>query len=282
MTEMFWNIRQPFPAWQKMIMHVRKRSEKPAGRCPKPGVDTGQCRSGNPGKTDMEDFYRAGKLPKRNPEKKSCRSHTCTGRCFCFRRGSGKDLLLYTAWRERTGKSVLLRNIACAARDMGGRILFFDNEKESDKATAELTGAEYASTPQQYFDNIKEMINVTNERAPRRKELQKKVWKMKKYSARCSRNSRQSLYVLQICRCFLQNVYTEMEGIGKLSPWIENIFAKGRLLNVFIFQTYNVSQSVTMMDKIAYLNFNNEKEWHCSRRRTQQTECTVLHKYQLQ
>ena len=60
-------------------------------------------------------------------------------------------------------------------------------------------------------------------------------------------------------QCFLQNVYTEMEGIGKLSPWIENIFAKGRLLNVFIFGAYNVSQNVTMMDKIAYLNFNSEK-----------------------
>ena len=161
--------------------------------------------------------------------------------------------------RERTGKSVLLRNIACAARDMGGRILFFDNEKESDKATAELTGAEYASTPQQYFDNIKEMINVTNERAPRRKELQKKGLE----DEEIFRQMQQEFPAVFVCiadlQCFLQNVYTEMEGIGKLSPWIENIFAKGRLLNVFIFGAYNVSQNVTMMDKIAYLNFNSEK-----------------------
>ena len=52
------------------------------------------------GKTDMEDFYRAGKLPKRNPEKRNPADRILAGRCFCFRRGSGKDLLLYTAWKR--------------------------------------------------------------------------------------------------------------------------------------------------------------------------------------
>ena len=57
----------------------------------------------------------------------------------------------------------------------------------------------------------------------------------------------------------MQTIYTNLEGIGKLSPWMENIFAKGRLLNVFFFGVFNVSETVSMMDKIAYLNFISEK-----------------------
>ena len=55
---------------------------------------------------------------------------------------------------------------------MEGKLLFFDHEKATDKTTADLTGAKYASDPKSYFENIKELITVTNERAPRRKVLQ--------------------------------------------------------------------------------------------------------------
>lgn len=161
--------------------------------------------------------------------------------------------------RERTGKSVLLRNIACAARDMEGKLLFFDHEKATDKTTADLTGAQYASDPKSYFENIKELITVTNERAPRRKVLQNQGLEDEEIYEQIRKEFPPVFVCIADLSYFMQTIYTNLEGIGKLSPWMENIFAKGRLLNVFFFGVFNVSETVSMMDKIAYLNFISEK-----------------------
>lgn len=161
--------------------------------------------------------------------------------------------------RERTGKSVLLRNIACAAKDMEGKILFFDTEKAGDKATAELVQAFYASDAQGYFNNIRELIQVTNERAPRRKVLQNQGLEDEEIFAQMQQEFPPVFVCIADLAYFMQTIYTNLEGIGKLNPWMENIFAKGRLLNVFFFGACNVSETVAMVEKIAYLNFIREK-----------------------
>ena len=161
--------------------------------------------------------------------------------------------------RERTGKSMLLRNIACAAKDMGGRILFFDQEKCLDKDIADVVGAEYASQPQEYFTGIKELITITNSRAPRRKELLKQGLEDDEVFEVMSREFPTVFVCIADLLAFMQTIYKNIEGIGMLNPWMENIFAKARLLNVYFFGVYNVTQISSMMDKIAYLNFVHEK-----------------------
>ena len=73
--------------------------------------------------------------------------------------------------RERIGKSVFLRNLACAARDLGGTLYLVDSEGQKDRKTAELTGAEYLCDSGGLFTMVKTLIELTNERVDLRGEL---------------------------------------------------------------------------------------------------------------
>ena len=73
--------------------------------------------------------------------------------------------------KTRSGKSVLMRNLACAARDTGGKIYVVDREDQSERSLAELVDGIYYATAEELFQLTKELILLTNERGGKRKEL---------------------------------------------------------------------------------------------------------------
>lgn len=175
----------------------------------------------------------------------------------------GIDLKRYYRYlilgRERMGKSVFMRNIACAAHDAGGQIYLIDKMNKSDYKTAEITGAEYTSEPQEMKEVIKQLIVLTNERGIRRKELTAIGYDDEEIYNVMSREF-QSVYVLIADFAdFLRIIYTDISGVGKMNGPIETIFAKGRLLNVHFFAAADVSQVSQMMGYTAYLNFITDK-----------------------
>lgn len=161
--------------------------------------------------------------------------------------------------RERMGKSVFMRNIACAAKDAEGKIYLIDKSNKSDRKTAVMTGAKYVSEPSEIKEVIKELIILTNERGMRRRNLTGRGYDDEEIYQVMSREF-QSVYVLITDFAdFLRIIYTDIADVGKLNAPIETIFAKGRLLNVFFFAAANVDQVPQMMVRTAYLNFITNK-----------------------
>lgn len=159
---------------------------------------------------------------------------------------------------EKSGISTYLRNLMCAAHDLGAETRLIDTEQQADRSAANLCGR-YASTPEELFDVVKELIDLTNERAQKRRELRSQDPDNDELWAQMSESFPPVFYFISNLKDFLDRVYAKTEGIGKLSGWIENIFDKGRYLNIYFFAGANVSQLGNMMDKRAYLSFLHDK-----------------------
>lgn len=161
--------------------------------------------------------------------------------------------------REHMGKSVFLRNIACAAKDAGGVIYVIDKSNRGDWKIAEITGAEYAAEPLEIKEIIRKLILLTNERGLRRKELTGKGYDDEEIY-QVMRKEYQAVHVLIADFAdFLRIIYTEISGVGKLNAPVETIFAKGRLLNVYFFAAVNVDQVPLMMGRAAWQNYLADK-----------------------
>lgn len=159
--------------------------------------------------------------------------------------------------QEQSGKSVFLRNAVCAAVDKGAKVYLIDREDQSEKKTVQMTGAISVSTDKELFDMVKELVLMTNERGAFRKELQQSGMEneeifeaMQKYPP--------VYYFIADMDHFMQKVYTKLEGIGQLSSWIEVIFAKGKLLNVFFVGATNMQQAANLNMRPAYQSFIRE------------------------
>jgi len=160
--------------------------------------------------------------------------------------------------QEQSGKSVFLRNVACAAADKGAKIYVIDREDRSESSTVKMTGAVSVATDKELFDMVKELILLTNERGAFRKELQQKGLEdedifaaMQKYPP--------VYYVIADLEHFMKKMYQKLDGIGQLSSWIEVILSKGRLLNVFFIGAVNIQQTAILNTMQAYQSFIRER-----------------------
>ena len=160
----------------------------------------------------------------------------------------------------RSGKSTLLRTAALAASDTGGKVFLIDTDKRSEEQTAGLTKCTYAADAKSRFEAVKSLINITNERAPRRKELLQQGYDDEEIAARMAMEYPPAFFLIADLSEFLADAYRDIEGVGKLSPWIENIFEKGSLLNVFIIGAVGTDKVSSVSDKPAWFSFIKEKK----------------------
>lgn len=159
---------------------------------------------------------------------------------------------------DRSGKTTLLRDLMCAARDGGAGLRVIDPDG-SEQAVAQALGAKYYKEHQDMSDMIRELTLLTNERAARRKELRQKGLDDEEIFRTISGEFPAVDYFISDLKAFLDMIYTNAEGIGRLNSWVESIFAKGQLLNVHFFAAANLSQIPNMVDKPAYSYFIKEK-----------------------
>ena len=146
----------------------------------------------------------------------------------------------------------------CAAKDVGGDLCLIDN-LSAERRSAELTEAEYVSSPEELAAAIKQLILLTNERAELRKQLRQQGLDDEEIYQAVHKAYPPAFYFIANLKAFLDAVYSKVEGVGRLSPWIETIFAKGRLLNVYFFAAAGIGELPSMIDKPAYLDFIKEK-----------------------
>lgn len=153
--------------------------------------------------------------------------------------------------QERSGKSVCLLNLLSAAESLGGKRVVIDLQS-SEARVAAMSGVELVTTPEQMVEYTRELIELTNERGALRNQMRKAGAEEEEIREKIAEQFAPVWYFIADLKSFLDFIYTKVEGVGKLSPWFENIFAKGELLNVHFTAVASVSQLPAMMDKAAY------------------------------
>ena len=122
-----------------------------------------------------------------------------------------------------------------------------------------MTGAVSVVTDKELFAMVKELILITNERGAFRKELQQKGLEEEDIFAAMQKFP-PVYYLIADLDDFIQKMYSNLEGIGQLSSWIEVIFAKGKTLNVFFLGAANIQQTVGLGSRQAYQSFIRDRK----------------------
>lgn len=162
--------------------------------------------------------------------------------------------------RERSGKSIFLRNVACAAKDRNARIFVVDKLNETtEKRTAELVDAEYVNTPQQLFELWKTLILLINDRHVRKKALDEQGMEEEEIFAAMA-DYRQVFVLIADLPNFIQACTNPGGGRASMGPQVENILQKGALHQVYFFGAITVSDIIAASASGIYRSFVRGKQ----------------------
>ena len=167
--------------------------------------------------------------------------------CYCI---SGKT---------KTGKTNMLRILLEEAYRKNGRIAVIEKDSSELKKAASDHQAEYIASDEELFRYFKDLMP---EFVKRNKQKQKYIADgMENAGIFEQMKQEQPIFILIADFAkFLQSVYKPPEGVGNMSGFVENIFAKGELHNVYIFAVINTDEHGKMAGYPAYRTFTEYKK----------------------
>lgn len=158
---------------------------------------------------------------------------------------------------SRSGKSTFLRNIACAAKDYGGKVVYLDGAEELEKKSAQFVGVDYISDENGRFQMTKEIILATNERNIRKKSLMDEGMDEEEIFQVMSKEFQPIFYMIGDLKGYMDALYSDSR---KTYNHIEKIILKARLMNVYFFAALDESQLMLASGRMLYLNFIQDRQ----------------------
>ena len=166
----------------------------------------------------------------------------------------------FISGRERSGKSVFLRNVACAAKDRAAKIYVVDKiGAATEKKTAELVNAEYVNTPGELFELWKALILLINERHLRQKALTEQGLEDGEIFAGMA-DYQQVFVLIADLPNFIQACINPGGGKASMGPQVENILQKGALHQVYFFGAIQPQESTAASAQGIYRSFVRAKQ----------------------
>lgn len=156
--------------------------------------------------------------------------------------------------KTRSGKSVLMRNLACAARDTGGKIYVVDREDQSEQSLAKLVDGTYCAAAEELFQLTKELILLTNQRGGKRKELMAQGLEEEEIFQAMQSYPPVYVFVADL-NDYLQRIYSGQGVLKSVVSAMENILSKGQLLNVYFLAAVDSKDVVMLQGRAAYQSF---------------------------
>ena len=146
-----------------------------------------------------------------------------------------KTYCYHISGRERSGKSVFLRNVACAAKARGAKIYVVDKmEQNTENRTANLVGAEYVNTVDGLFNMWKSIILTINERHVRHQELAQQG--LEDVEVFEGMSEYQQIFVLIAdLPDFINHCVNPGSGKASMAAQADNIIQRGALHQVYFF-----------------------------------------------
>ena len=162
--------------------------------------------------------------------------------------------------RERSGKSVFMRNIACAAKARGAKIYVIDKiGQNTENRTAELVDAQYVNTTDGLFEAWKDIILTINERHALQKSLVDQGLEDNEIFEGMSKY--QQIFVLIAdLQDFINACANPGAGKTSMTAQVDNIIAKGAMHQVFFFGAVGTQDMASVSLQQIYRSFIKSKQ----------------------
>ncbi len=137
--------------------------------------------------------------------------------------------------RERSGKSVFLRNVACAAAERGAEVYIIDKMgQNTESRTAELVGAQHITNVDDLFATWKKIILTINERHVLQKKLVDQGLEDEEVFAGM-KQYKQIFVLIADMQDFINVCANPGTGKTSMTAQVDNIISKGAMHQVYFF-----------------------------------------------
>ncbi|MCD7773194.1 MAG: hypothetical protein LUH08_03955, partial [Ruminococcus sp.] len=161
--------------------------------------------------------------------------------------------------RERTGKTNVLRIIMQGAAQKNGKLFVIECSTSKLRHQADLLGAEYISSEEGIFAFLNEIKEPFVERNRNKHELLNSGMTESEIFAQMQKKQPYFIFVASLEE-FLSMTYEPSEKVGKMSGFVENIFDKGALHNIYFFAATDPDNYSTLAARQAYKQFAKYKK----------------------
>ena len=176
-----------------------------------------------------------------------------TAELYCVELNTAFCYLILGA--DRSGKSVFLRNLMCAAADLKKGERWLIDLDNTDGLSAAASDTKHVTDSDGMIEFMRVLLQATNERGALRKELRAEGLDDEEIYERMAERFPPLFVFIANLKTFMDAAYKRLEGVGLPSAGLEKIFERGQSLNVFFFAAASTSSVPLLSDKLAYLSF---------------------------
>lgn len=161
--------------------------------------------------------------------------------------------------RERTGKTNTLKLLMQVLAEKGGRMVVFEKKAQRLQRLAQTLGAEYIADDKALFAFWKQLTPVFVARNKRKQAMVAQG--MVEQEIFTAMSDEEPIYLLIAdLPDYLKSVYTPEAGVGEMKGFMETIFAKGALHNIYLFAAYEPESIAALNAYTAYRSFAAAKK----------------------
>lgn len=144
--------------------------------------------------------------------------------------------------RRRTGKTNALKLLLHAACRQGAEVSLIESGGAELQKTAGEYGVRYAQTPAEVFGLLKDLLPVFAERNKKKQKLLAEGMSDEEIFSEMKAERTRCIFIADLA-AFVKLIYQKNEGVGDMYGFVENIFEKGSLHNIYFFASVNTETS---------------------------------------
>lgn len=156
--------------------------------------------------------------------------------------------------RSRSGKKNVLKLLLHgASRKPDARVCLIDLNGQELKKTAERLQVEYLTEEREVYDFFKSTVPVFQERNRRKQELMIQGLEGEELAEQMNQEQQVFIFLADI-PSFVQMAYRQLEGVGSIHAYLENITEKGSFHGFYFFGILNPEYSSSVSGYRTYQN----------------------------
>lgn len=161
--------------------------------------------------------------------------------------------------RSRSGKKNTLKLLMYAAsRKKDARVCLIDLKGQELKKTADQLGVEYITEEIKLYEFFKSTVSVFKERNLKKQKLLAEGIEEEELAEKMSSETQIYIFIADMVS-FVQAAYKQLEGVGSMNAYLENITEKGSCHGFYFFGIMNPEQISPVAGYKLYMNMISYK-----------------------
>ncbi|MGN0621783.1 MAG: FtsK/SpoIIIE domain-containing protein [Porcipelethomonas sp.] len=161
--------------------------------------------------------------------------------------------------KSNTGKKNVLKMIMAAASEKGGKIIVIENSGAKLRKFADKYAELYLDSPESVFSFLNDITPEFVRRNKKKNSMLAEGFSNEEIYEKMSDELPYYIFISDL-NSFIDMIYQKNEKLSNMNGFMENIFEKGSIHNIYFFAGVNTEKAFSVMSRPAYMSFVNYKK----------------------